>query len=92
MVTKVHRCVSSVDVDISHRIAPNLLLTDSEEKDRQMKDHAQDVDIPLTRFEQSFGGHVLVGDDRDDGDDDDDALSPPRSVFLFVLVALIRKW
>ena len=38
----------------------------------------QDANIPLTRFEQSFGGHVPVGDD---GDDDDDSCSPPRSVF-----------
>ena len=48
-----------------------------------MKD--QDANIPLTRFEQSFGGHVPVGDDGNDGDDDDDACSPPRSVFsIFV--------
>ena len=41
-----------------------------------MKD--QDANSPLTRFEQSFGGHVPVGND---GDDDDDACLPPRSVF-----------
>ena len=89
---KVHMCASSVDVVIVHRIAPNVLLTESEEKDRQMNDHAQDVDIPLTRFEQSLGGHVPVGDDRDDGDDDDDAFSLPRSVFLVILIALFRTW
>ena len=54
---------SSVDVDIVHKDASNILLTESEEKDRQMEDHTQDVNIPLTRFEQSFGGHVPVGDD-----------------------------
>ena len=43
---------------------------------RQMLKSAQDVDIPLTRIDQSFGGHVPVGDD-----DDDDARLHLRSVF-----------
>ena len=38
----------------------------------------QDSNSALTRFDQSFGGHVPVGND---GDDDDDACLPPRSVF-----------
>ena len=45
-----------------------------------MKD--QDANSPLTRFEQSFGGHVPVGND---GDDDDDACLPPRIVFVLFL-------
>ena len=68
------KVASSIDVDIVHKVVSNILLTESEEKDRQMKD--QDANIRLTRFEQSFGGHVSVGND---GDDDDYA--PPRSVF-----------
>ena len=63
------------------KVAANMLPTESEEKDRQMKDHTQDANGPFTRFEQSFGGHVPVGDDEYDGDDDDGACSPPRSLF-----------
>ena len=42
-----------------HEVVSSILLTESEEKDPQMKD--QDANIPLTRFEQSFDGHVPVG-------------------------------
>ena len=71
------RVASSIDVDIVHEVALNI--SESEEKNRQMKD--QDSNSALTRFDQSFGGHVPVGNDDDV---DDDACLPPRSVFLFL--------
>ena len=40
------RVASSIDVDVVHKVASNILLTESEEKDRQMQD--QDANIPLT--------------------------------------------
>ena len=81
------KVASSIDVDIVHKVVSNILLTESEEKDRQMKDHTQDANIPLTRFERSFVGHVPIGDDGNDGDDDDDACSPPRRVYPIFLIA-----
>ena len=55
-----------------------LNISESEEKNRQMKD--QDSNSALTRFDQSFDGHVPVGNDDDV---DDDACLPPRSVFSY---------
>ena len=85
------KVASSIDVDIVDKVVSNILLTESDEKDRQMKD--QDANIPLTRFEQSFGGHVPVGDDGNDGDDDDDACSSPPSVcsYFFCLLFLLLQ-
>ena len=68
-------------VDIVHEGALNI--SESEEKNRQMKD--QDSNSALTRFDQSLGGHVPVGNDDDD---DDDACLPPRSVVVLFLSLL----
>ena len=72
------KVASSIDVDIVHKVIKQIAHRVGE-KYRRMKD--QDANIPLTRFEQSFGGHVPLGDDGNDGDDDDGACSPPRSAF-----------
>ena len=46
------RVANSFDVDIVHKVVADMLHTESEEKNRQMKD--QDAKSPFTRSEQSF--------------------------------------
>ena len=76
--------VLSMAIPELHLIQAASNISESEEKKRKMKD--QDSNRASTRFEQSSGGHVPVGDDEDV---DDEACLPPRSVFP---ISLIRKW